>query len=73
VVAGKRTRIENQHNFFKKNELSKDAIRGILGQFISNVLKVLVEAGGIEPPSEDIQRRTSTCLASILNLVNPHS
>jgi hypothetical protein len=40
--------------FLKKNEPSKDASCGMLRRFIRNVLKILVEAGGIEPPSEDI-------------------
>ena len=33
----------------------------------------LVEAGGIEPPSERFQSKASTCLSSILNLARANS
>ena len=36
--------------------------------FVNNYEKSLVEAGGIEPPSERFQSKASTCLFSDLNL-----
>ena len=33
----------------------------------------LVEAGGIEPPSERFQLKASTCLSSDLNLISTNS
>ena len=35
--------------------------------------KKMVEAGGIEPPSERFQSKVSTCLVSVLNLTQASS
>ena len=34
--------------------------------FINIFIKLMVEAGGIEPPSEGLQHKASTCLVSVL-------
>jgi len=36
--------------------------------FINNIIKLMVEAGGIEPPSEGLWHKAATCLICVLVL-----
>ncbi len=44
-----------------------------LQYLLISVDKKMVEAGGIEPPSERFQSKVSTCLVSVLNLTQASS